>query len=132
MTVSEQIIEVLNFLGQKFGIAIDWTNESVVPAIQNLMSKYIKYEMWTSIFWVVFNLAVIVAYFSIVALCVKNWSKICDECWDDGAIAGLSVGFIIPAICTVFAVCEATDIIKCVIFPEMQIAEYLASLMGKG
>jgi hypothetical protein len=27
---------------------------------------------------------------------------------------------------------QVSDIIKCIIFPEMQVAEYVASIMGKG
>ena len=31
MKVSNQIIEVLEYLCQKFGIVIDWTSESILP-----------------------------------------------------------------------------------------------------
>ena len=33
---SEQIIEVLNALCEKFGIAIDWTAENVMPYLTDL------------------------------------------------------------------------------------------------
>ena len=31
MNISQQIIEVLNALSEKVGIAIDWTSENILP-----------------------------------------------------------------------------------------------------
>ena len=31
MTVSEQIIQVIDALCEKFGIAIDWTTQNIIP-----------------------------------------------------------------------------------------------------
>lgn len=36
MTVSEQIISVLDALCEKFGIAINWTEENVIPYVEIL------------------------------------------------------------------------------------------------
>ena len=53
MSFSQEIINVLNYLGQKFGIAIDWTSENVMPYLQELAARYIKYEIFTSIAWMI-------------------------------------------------------------------------------
>ena len=45
MTVSSEIIEVLDYLGEKFGIAIDWTSNNVLPYLQTLADKFIKWEI---------------------------------------------------------------------------------------
>lgn len=42
MNVSEQIIQVIDNLAQKFGIVIDWTDENIVPIFQQLADKYIR------------------------------------------------------------------------------------------
>ena len=49
MTVSEQIIQVIDALCEKFGIVVDWTSESVIPYLEILCTKLIKYEICTSI-----------------------------------------------------------------------------------
>lgn len=51
MTVGNQIIEVLNYLCDKFGIALDWSKESVIPYLQELCEKYISWEIATSTAW---------------------------------------------------------------------------------
>ena len=65
MTVSEQIIQVINALCEKFGIAINWTSENVIPYLETLCRKLITYEISTSIFWMVIMTLVSIA--SIVA-----------------------------------------------------------------
>ena len=42
MTVSEQIIQVVDMLCEKFGMAIDWTGENVIPYIEVLCKKLVK------------------------------------------------------------------------------------------
>ena len=49
ITVSEQIIEVLDYLGEKFGIVVDWNANNMVPVVQDLCSKYINWELATSV-----------------------------------------------------------------------------------
>lgn len=52
MVISDQIIAVMNDLCQKFGIAIDWSQENIIPYLTELAKKYISYEIATSIAWV--------------------------------------------------------------------------------
>ena len=47
--MSEKIIKILDHIGSKFGVAIDWTDKNVMPYLQELADKYINYELVTSI-----------------------------------------------------------------------------------
>ena len=60
MTMSEEIIKVLDELCKRFGLAIDWTNENVIPYITILCEKLVNYEIVTSIVYLLFNLALII------------------------------------------------------------------------
>ena len=51
--MSDEIIKILDDLGQRFGIAIDWSSENVMPYLKDLMSRFINYEMITSVVWMV-------------------------------------------------------------------------------
>lgn len=53
MKVSEEIIDVLEYLGEKFGVAIDRSSDTLLPVLQNLGHKYIRWEIATSIAWLV-------------------------------------------------------------------------------
>lgn len=52
-TVSDQIIQVLDALCDKFGLAIDWGAQNVLPYAQELMGKMVSYKLWTSVMWIV-------------------------------------------------------------------------------
>ena len=48
MTVSQQIIEVLNALSEKVGVAIDWTTENILPQLKVVCEHFIHYKLITT------------------------------------------------------------------------------------
>ena len=56
MQVSDQIIEVLDYIGNKLGFTIDWTSENVLPYVQTLCDKYIRFEIATSVIWLIIGI----------------------------------------------------------------------------
>lgn len=129
MTVSEQIIQVLDALGEKFGFAIDWTSENVIPYVETLCTKLISYEIWTSVAWMG-----IVAILAIVAIVRAIKRPFMDCCVDDDIPGGM---FTLVCYMTIMAAVfiigtQIFDIIKCVTFPEMYIFEYIQSVINAG
>ena len=138
MAVSEQIIQVIDALCAKFGLAIDWTSENVIPYLTTLCGKLVSYEIWTSVFWIVLMTVLTIA--SIIA--TKKFAPIFkngieeqdwDECgWSVAsffAIAGLAALYIT----TIYVIgTQITDIIKCTTFPEMYIFEYVQIIINAG
>ena len=135
MKVSEQIIEVLDYLGEKFGIAIDWTSENVIPYVTALCQKLISYEIWTSVAWMAIMLCLSIA--SIIAtkamlprfkIGIEN-----QKSWEDGWTAARTfwcIGFAILNLATILVICtQIFDIVKCVTFPEMYVFEYVQRLI---
>lgn len=67
MTVSAQIIDVLNDLCKRFGLMIDWSQENVLPYLQELSSKYISWEIATSTAWLLgFSILLIIGFIFVV------------------------------------------------------------------
>lgn len=141
MTASEQIIQVVDMLCEKFGIAIDWTSENVIPYIETLCGKLVSYEIGTSIAWMVIWLVVsicsIVAAKKLVPV-FKNGiekdkqSRFYTADWEVGSIFAI-IGLVIINLITVCTVCtQIMDIIKCVTFPEMFVFEYVQRIISAG
>ena len=135
MTFSKEIISVLDYLCGKFGIAIDWTSENVMPYIESLCGKYIRYEVFTSIAWIV----IILVITGVIAITLSIMHKKASNVkWDsynhEGVCAAaivLWVVFIIMVFASVFTVCtQVFDIIECYTIPEKTILEYLKYLMN--
>lgn len=109
MQISKEIIEVLDYMGNKFGLAIDWSSENVLPYIEQLCSKFISWEVATSIAWIFIAILAVIVIGVIVKLADGEWG-----CF----IAATVVAIVIIG-------CQMFDIIECKTFPEKAIFEYI-------
>ena len=132
MSVSDEIIKVLDALAEKFGMVIDWTSQNVIPYLEQLCGKYINYEIATSVVWFIFG---------IICLFVGKWAigkaKYCNKryhetkgynCWDVASVfVGIGAGI---AILTgiIVGMCQVFDVVTCLTFPEKIILDELKSI----
>lgn len=135
MVLSQEIINVLDYLCDKFGIAIDWTSDNVFPYIEILCGKFIKYEVFTSIAWIVIILTITGIIAIALSVMHKKASKSdWDICSDEAACvlaAFLWCVFAFMSSVSILVVCtQVFDIIECCTFPEKTILEYLKTLMN--
>lgn len=125
MTVSSEIIEVLDYLGEKFGIAIDWTSNNVLPYLQALVDKFIKWEISTSILWIA--IAIFIIAMTITLMNLKRFREINEE--TDGmlwVLAGLLILGFFVVICV-----QILDIIECNIFPEKVLYDFIKTMLNQ-
>lgn len=47
--MAEQIIKILNDLGARMGVAIDWTSANILPYLQDLGARIATYVFWSRI-----------------------------------------------------------------------------------
>lgn len=142
MKASDQIIEVLDYLGEKLGISIDWTSENILPYIQTLCGKYINWEIATSIVWLIVGIVFII----LSVICFKYFIKYAkqyeqykedrdkyEKYYDSNDYAGsfLIIFFCLLVIGICVSGCQIFDIIKCIYLPELQIYEYINTLISE-
>lgn len=118
MEVSDQIIQVLNYLGEKLGVSIDWTSENVIPYVQELCNKYINYEIATSIMWIFITLVI----FGII-VSFKNID-------DDLFLTCLPFFTTVAIIIIIIIICQTLDILRCIIIPELEIYNKIQELLN--
>ena len=131
MTVSEQIIQVLDHLGEKFGLAIDWSSENILPYANELMNKAVSYELWMNI--IPLALVTITVIISWVVFCKtikkKNFS------WYDTngllwiGIISLSFGIAFSIVFIVVLLINIPTIITCLTFPEKVIFDMIKLML---
>ena len=135
MEVSEQVIKVLDAICDKFGIAIDWTSNNVIPYIQELGNKIITYDICVSIMWLVIGSAIPLT----IAILIKKFlnkkkleakETINDYYYTDGSLDnGAFYCYLIIGILLVIAFVIGTiglqSIIQDITFPEKTIIEFI-------
>ena len=134
MQINESIIAIFDELCAKFGMAIDWTAENVLPYLQELCRRYITYEI--SVSAVKIATPFLIAFiFLVVAIITSHKAKKVDwdfECYIAPILAAISwIAFVIAMI--VFfttAYDEAFHIVECLTIPEKVILDYLSSVLN--
>lgn len=138
--MDNKVIEVLDYMGEKLGIAIDWTAENVMPQVTEFMGRYQVYaivEHGIHVIMFMILVALIGVFIKIMFKGIKT--KDHDNIWYD---MSWTTDGIIPVFITItlvaiagFAIVTAIDhvfdIAKWALIPEIQFfetfSEYLKS-----
>lgn len=130
--MSEEIIKVLDNLAQKFGIAIDWTSQNIMPYLQDLMSRYIQYQNAIAITWIIISILVVII--SIIAtIKVYKWTKKneYDSYDDEYMLAAITymIALVLTIVSTVVLFCNIFGLIQNIHMPELTILNYTKTLI---
>lgn len=118
---ASQVIAVADDLCKRFGIAIDWSQENILPVLKTLASKLISFEIYTSIFWLILGVAML----TIGIICVKKGIQTSE---DDAEFLVYLFGAIFLGVGgLVLVIAQTYDIIKCTTFPEMYIYGFITN-----
>lgn len=141
--MSEQIIEVLEYLGGKFGIAIDWTTENIMPYLEELLKRYATMRVvslgmliaLSAIFCIV-----VIAIYKIVSKGYKETKTnqkdtLFFEYYSDG-LGTTFVGAFAVAVAVVLCIasivifcCNITNLLEWIFIPEVPFVKEIADLI---
>lgn len=132
MTVSKQIIEVIDALCEKFGIAIDWTANNVIPYIETLCARIVSYEIWMSVFYMVLWVF-LAGVMWIISIPLSKKAKEVEWDFDYPIPFCAAVVIVIAVIFSVIALAnigtQSFDIIEANVFPEKTIYDFVSYLI---
>lgn len=143
--MNNKIIEVLDYLGEKIGLAIDWTAENVYPQVIEFMGRYKTYEIVMDIIWILIALGCCFGMYLYIKKIVIPAKIRCKEtrednlwfeCWSGdtscnigGTILTVFLGYItFVAVMIMFVFIG--DLVKWIVIPEMQFYEVIKSLIA--
>ena len=145
MTVSQQIIEVLNALSEKVGVAIDWTAENILPQLKVVCEQFIHYKLITTgigvgiatlsiIVSIIATLYILSQYNSFIRTGQQNLFfkidnlNICRV--RDTTICIFAIASISLAIGIGYLFYGIPILIQCAVCPELVILDYLKDMLG--
>ena len=133
--MSEEIIKVLNYIGDKLGVVIDWSSENVWPYVMDILGRYRILEIVTNVIWVIILTGMIIAMFTLLCKSV-HWASI-KKCglWYDDYFKCPSILSITTWILSVVAICImipiviacSNNILNWSIVPEIKYLDMLQS-----
>lgn len=131
--MSEEIIKVLDELGKRFGIVIDWSNQNIIPYLQELFKRFICYRNITACVWIILSIAMTISGVGMIRA-LNEWRKSDnynkDYCNDDDMLVALGYIFsvFIIALGIGLIIENMFGIIKNVCMPEMVVYEYITNI----
>ena len=135
--MSEEVIKILDDLSQRFGIAIDWSSQNILPYLQDLMTRLIQYKNIQATIWIVVSVIMFILVGIILRVALKyidkyydrdEYSSVYDE---DRALAKVFAWFIAGIFIFAFILVITLNIrglIQNIYLPEATIVEYIKSL----
>lgn len=136
--MDNKVIEVFDYIGEKLGVAIDWTSENVVPQVTELIGRYRSYEIFEHVLMAVL-LIVATAIMGIVL--IKMWKGIATDddenfwynlSWGTDGILPIVITVLflfLSALAVITTVEYVLDAAKWVFIPEVQFLETLSEYM---
>lgn len=122
--MSNEIIKVLDHLCDKFGIAIDWSSNNVMPYLQDLMVRITKYAIYTNILWLVMSILIISAtVFALVKIIKVARESMYD--WDFIIAISSLIGSIIIIIFFITGMYACQNLIEVNTVPEKYMIEMI-------
>lgn len=118
VSMTKEFIEVVDYVCEKFGIVVDWSNGELVPYLQSLVDKIVNYK--SGIAWLWITVAIVTLILGIVCFIYDNHNG-------DGGWAFLGALLVTGAI--VIAIVNVYTLITCNTFPEKVVFDYLETVM---
>lgn len=128
--MSEEIIKVLDELGKRFGIVIDWSNQNIIPYLQELLKRFICYRNITACVWIIISIAITISGV-VMFRSLNEWRKSDDyDDYNDDILALLGYIFSVSTIALGIGLIigNVFGIIKNVCMPEMAVYEYITNI----
>ena len=117
--MGDEVIKVLNHLGDQFGVAIDWSSTNVMPYLNDLMARMIKYGIYINIYHIIYDIFITVLFIIVTIVLYKIACKMILRSEENKEYVNsakiLSTAFAISLVTTVIvALIEIGDIKDCI------------------
>ena len=134
--MSEEIIKVLNYIGDQLGIAIDWSSENIWPYVVDVLGRYSTMEIINHVIGLVILLVVAIAIIVVLCKSMHGAFNAKNELWYDDYLNGPSILSIITWVACFLILCaivipltivNGNDLLKWAVVPEIKYLDMLKS-----
>lgn len=144
--MSQEIINVLEYIGEKLGIVIDWTSENIWPQIMDILGRYRILQIVINCLWFTIALITLVVFIRLQVkiskayrACIKDkqdnlwwyWYSYSNAAESNFCVYIVSVLTVIAAIFIIITlIITSNGILKWAFIPEIQFLELFKSITG--
>ena len=133
--MGDEVIKVLKHLGDQFGVAIDWSSANIMPYLNDLMGRIVKYGIYINIYNIFYKIFCIALFVGITVVLYKlaNRALIKQKNSEDNLAEALSIAYVVSCVATVVVIVvgivgisdSVTNIIELNTVPEKYVIEMI-------
>ena len=120
MSFSDNVIKIFEEIGKQFGILADWSSTDILPYIEQLGSRIVQHELYTSIGWLILFIILLT-----ISICLFKCIMLLEDCLDAELL--MTIGAVLFIVATLGIIMQCSEIISCITLPEKIILEFLRS-----
>lgn len=144
MTFSEQFKDIFNMLCEKIGVAIDWTQENIVPYVMELCKRFVILNIVEEALWLISGIIAVVIIGFLSKKIFEDYRKCVstkeDTFWWESFYSDVSpkIGtifvFVFGGVTLLFGLiaipCCISEILKWALVPEVQLIKEITSFIS--
>lgn len=135
--MDNEIYNTIDKLAEKFGIAVNWGNKNVVPYIQDLITRYSKFEIASSAIWSIICFVLVILCIIGIVRSIRNIKRgtPCDKNMYDAeneeainiAIMVISISGLLAF--AILACCFTDMLIKWIFIPDVSFMKTILDMI---
>lgn len=122
--MSEEIIKILDNLGEKFGMTVDWTSENIIPYLEELCQRATNWLIGEA---TVALVCATIAFILFLMLFICMWKSWQDD--EEAIIGAVVIGGCTMIPCLVIMIVNILQIVKCCTCPELALLPLIKGLI---
>lgn len=144
MTFNEQFKDIFNMLCEKIGVAIDWTQDNIVPYVMELCKRFVVLNIIENALLIIGGIVIIVVIGFLFNAIFKDYKKCHDTSKDTfwweislervwtkiGTLFVLAIGGILLILGLFTVSCSILELLKWAIVPEVQLIKEITYLIS--
>lgn len=139
MTFSKEFKEIIDIVAEKLGIAVDWTQENIMPWITDILHRFVTFNIIVSVLTTAVAFAFLVLGIIIIVKFIKDYvSRKKSFLWEDDFSFPTLLGFIMIIAAAMSMLIsglifpdELQELLKWIVIPEFKVVEELTALIGQ-
>lgn len=138
--MTDEIIKLLDELAKRFGIAIDWTSENVMPYLEDLFGRFITYNIVVDVVWIFAAFAAVWFDVWFVKKTIQKYKEDKDNIFFETTMFGrenteiwtivVILSLLVSGITLVMGIVALLEIPKLVFIPEVSMIDWLNVHVG--
>lgn len=114
METTKQLMDLLDYVGEKFEMAVDWSQTEIMPYLKQLADNIVNYKRQIAIMWIIAGIVLLILFIAFEIIAKAQSSE-----------GYFYMGWAAAVIGAIIIIYNCYTVIACNTFPEKVVLDYI-------